>query len=138
MAADELFAALPKETRQSLGDVPTVIARLQADATELRAALDRLQDSLTDAGEAASGDGYAALRALRDDVAARHRQVITALETTRLNLLRLHAGAIKVDGFTTHVDAAGEVSAEVRRLLEARGELERFLRIPAAPSRTPA
>ena len=115
-----------------------MIARLQADATELRAALDRLQDSLTDAGEAASGDGYAALRALRDDVAARHRQVITALETTRLNLLRRHAGAIKVDGFTTHVDAAGEVSAEVRRLLEARGELERFLRIPAAPSRTPA
>ncbi|MBK7907733.1 MAG: serine/threonine protein kinase [Gemmatimonadetes bacterium] len=138
MAADELFAALPKETRQSLGDVPTVIARLQADATELRAALDRLQDSLTDAGEAASGDGYAALRALRDDVATRHRQVITALETTRLNLLRLHAGAIKVDGFTTHVDAAGEVSAEVRRLLEARGELERFLRLPSAPSRTPA
>ena len=28
--------------------------------------------------------------------------------------------------------------AKVRRLLEARGELERYLRFPAAPSTTPA
>lgn len=127
MAAEELFAALPKESKRALGDVPTVVGALQRDATQLRSALDRLQDSLNDVGDAAMGDSYADLRALRDEVAERHKQVITTLETTRLNLLRLHAGAIKVDGFTTHFDQAGEVSSDVRRLLEARGELERFL-----------
>ena len=73
------------------------------------------------------GDAYAELRTLRDELTGRHRQVIAALETTRLNLLRLHAGAIKVEGFTTQFDQAEDVSVEVRRLLEARGELERFL-----------
>jgi predicted Ser/Thr protein kinase len=127
MAAGELFAALPKETKRALGDVPSVISSLQGNATQLRSALDRLHDSLGEAGEAAMGDEYAELRTLRDDLTDRHRQVIAALETTRLNLLRLHAGAIKVDGFTTQFDQAEDVSVEVRRLLEARGELERFL-----------
>ena len=127
MAAGELFGALPKETKRALGDVPTVVTGLQANATQLRSALDRLQDSLDEAGEAAMGDDYAELRTLRDDLTERHRQVIAALETTRLNLLRLHAGAIRVEGFTTQFDQAEDVSVEVRRLLEARGELERFL-----------
>jgi predicted Ser/Thr protein kinase len=127
MAAGELFAALPKETKRTLGDVPAVISSLQGNATQLRSALDRLHDSLGEAGEAAMGDEYAELRTLRDDLTDRHRQVIAALETTRLNLLRLHAGAIKVDGFTTQFDQAEDVLVEVRRLLEARGELERFL-----------
>jgi serine/threonine-protein kinase len=127
MAAGELFAALPQETKRALGDVPTVVSSLQENATQLRTALDRLHDSLGEAGEAAMGDDYAELRALRDELTGRHRQVIATLETMRLNLLRLHAGAIKVDGFTTHFDQAEDVSIEVRRLLEARGELERFL-----------
>jgi predicted Ser/Thr protein kinase len=138
MAADELYAALPKETQRALGDVPKVVARLQKDATELRAALDRMQESLGDVAQSAEADEYTELRQLRDELAERHKQVITALETTRLDLLRLHAGAIKVDGFTTQFDQAGEVSTEVRRLLEARGELERFLRFPSAARETPA
>jgi predicted Ser/Thr protein kinase len=138
MAAGELFAALPKETQRALGDVPTVVANLQRDATELRATIERLNDSLGDAGAGADGPDYAELRELRDELTARHKQAITALETTRLDLLRLHAGAIKVDGFTTHFDQAGEVASEVRRLLEARGELERFLRYPAQARETPA
>ncbi len=128
MAAEELFAALPKETKRALGDVPGIVGALQRDAAQLRIALDRLQETLNDAGEAALDTGYADLRSLRDEVAERHKQAITTLETTRLNLLRLHAGAIKVEGFTTHFDQAGEVSVEVRRLLEARGELEAYLR----------
>lgn len=63
--------------------------------------------------------------------------MITTLETTRLNLLRLHAGAATVDGLTTHFDLADEVSHEVRRLLEARGELERYLKFPSRARPTP-
>lgn len=137
LAAGELFASLPKATRQQLGDVPSVVAKLQRDAAELRASHERLHDHLSDAGDAASTDAYAELRALRDELGERHREVVAALETTRLNLLRLHAGAMTVDGFTTHFDLAGDVAAEARRLLEARGELDRFLRSPGSPTPTP-
>ena len=128
LAADELFRALPKATQRQLGDVPGLVAKLRRDATDLRAKHDELQDLLLDAGEAATGNDYADLRALRDELAERHRAVVSTLETTRLSLLRLHAGALGVDGLTTHFAEADEVSAEVRRLLEARGELEKFLR----------
>ena len=135
MAAGELFASLPKTTQRALGDVPAIVGNLQKDATSLRTKLDRLHEALAEAGEAASGDGYTEVRSIRDELADRHRQVIATLETTRLNLLRLHAGAATVEGLTTHFDLADEVSHEVRRLLEARGELESFLkRAPRLPA----
>ena len=137
MAAGELFASLPKATQKALGDVPGIVSNLQKDAASLRTRLDRLNESLAEAGDAASGPEYAELRGLRDELAGRHRDVITTLETTRLNLLRLHAGAATVDGLTTHFDLADEVSHEVRRLLEARGELERYLERPPPPRPTP-
>jgi predicted transcriptional regulator of viral defense system len=68
------------------------------------------------------------VRALRDELAARHREVVSMLERMRLDLLRLHAGAMSVDGVTTQLGLAKDVAQEVRRLLEARGELERFLK----------
>jgi serine/threonine-protein kinase len=128
MAASELFASLPRETRRALGDVPRIIDSLQHDAEVLRAHHLRLQESLADAGDAAADAPYADVRALRDELGERHREVVSTLERIRLDLLRLHAGAMSVDGVTTQVGLAGEVAQEVRRLLEARGELERFLK----------
>jgi len=128
MAASELFASLPRETRRALGDVPRIIDSLQHDAEVLRAHHLRLQDSLADAGDAAAGEPYADVRALRDEIGERHREVVSTLERMRLDLLRLHAGAMSVDGVTTQVGLASEVAQEVRRLLDARGELERFMK----------
>lgn len=128
MAASELFASLPKETRRALGDVPRIVASLQRDAELLRDHHLRMNDALADAGDAATGDEYASVRALRDELGERHREVVSTLERMRLDLLRLHAGAVKVDGVTTQVALADDVAQEVRRLLEARGELERFLK----------
>ena len=127
MAAGELFASLPKETRRRLGDVPRIIASLQRDAEALRAHRDTLQEALAEAGDAAAGDQYAEVRALRDELGERHREVVSTLERMRLDLLRLHAGAMSVEGVTTQLGMAKDVAQEVRRLLEARGELERFL-----------
>ncbi|MBA4072946.1 MAG: hypothetical protein C0497_14065, partial [Gemmatimonas sp.] len=127
MAAAELFATLPRDTRRALGDVPRIVASLQHDAELLRAHHQKLQDSLADAGDAAAGESYAEVRALRDELGERHRDVVSTLERMRLDLLRLHAGAMSVDGVTTQVGLAGDVAQEVRRLLEARGELEQFL-----------
>ncbi len=127
MAAGELFASLPKATRRTLGDVPKIIASLQRDAESLRAHRDTLQASLAEAGDAAERDQYADVRALRDDLGERHREVVSTLERMRLDLLRLHAGTLSVEGVTTQLGLAQDVAQEVRRLLEARGELDRFL-----------
>ena len=128
MAAGELFASLPRATRRTLGDVPHIIASLQRDAEALRAHRDTLQEALAEAGDAAAGDQYAEVRALRDELGERHREVVSTLERMRLDLLRLHAGAMSVEGVTTQLGMAKDVAHEVRRLLEARGELERFLK----------
>ncbi|MBW7934434.1 MAG: hypothetical protein H3C62_12685, partial [Gemmatimonadaceae bacterium] len=127
LAATELYTALPRETRRALGDVPRIIESLQRDAETLRDHLQRLQDALSDAGDAATGQDYADVRAMRDELSDRHREVVSTLERLRLDLLRLHAGAVSVDGVTTQVGLAGDVAQEVRRLLEARGDVERFL-----------
>ncbi|MBM3906751.1 MAG: serine/threonine protein kinase [Gemmatimonadetes bacterium] len=127
LAANELFSSLPRDTRKRLGDVPGIVDSLQRDAETLRGHHQRLQDALADAGESATGDEYATVRRMRDELRDRHREVVSTLERMRLDLLRLHAGAVSVDGVTTQVGLAGDVAQEVRRLLEARGELERFL-----------
>lgn len=134
MAAGELFDSLPKATRRALGDVPRIVASLQADASSLRMHHDQLQDALAEAGDAAAGAEYTEVRALRDEMGERHREVVSTLERMRLDLLRLHAGAMTVDGVTTQVGLASDVAQEVRRLLDARGELDRFLN--RAPSTT--
>ncbi|MBI2407790.1 MAG: serine/threonine protein kinase [Gemmatimonadetes bacterium] len=127
MAATELFASLPRDTRRALGDVPRIIGSLQRDAELLREQHQRLQKALDDAGDVATGQEYADVRAMRDELGERHREVVSTLERLRLDLLRLHAGAVSVDGVTTQVGLAGDVAQEVRRLLEARGDVERFL-----------
>jgi serine/threonine-protein kinase len=134
LAAEQLFADLPKGTRRALGDVPGVLGRLQADAQSLRKRYDELQEAIGSAGDAGASDAYAAVRATRDAVHARLGDAVAALETIRLNLLRLHAGSGTVEGFTTHLGLAAEVSADVERLLAAREEVERGL---AFPQQTP-
>ena len=106
MAAEQLFESLPKESRQALGDLPALLRRLQADAQSLRARYDELQEVLGDGGDAAASAEYADLRAARDTIHARLGDAVGALETIRLNLLRLHAGSATVAGLTTHLGLA--------------------------------
>jgi len=137
MAAEQLFESLPKETRQALGDVPHILHRLQGDAQNLRQHYDGLQEALGDAGDAASSPGYAELRSSRDTVHTKLAEAVGALETIRMNLLRLHAGAMTVEGLTTHLDLAAEVSAEVERLIAAHGDVDAALRFPREMSPSP-
>lgn len=138
MAAEQLFETLPKETRRSLGDLPALLRRLQDDAQRLRTRYDELQEALADAGDAAGTDVYADLRDMRDSVQARLGEAVGALETIRLNLLRLHAGTATVEGLTTHLGVAEEVSHQVARLIEAHRELDRDLQFPRLTAPTPA
>jgi serine/threonine-protein kinase len=130
MAADNLYARLPKETRQALGDLPALLRRLEDDAQRLRARYDDLGEALAATGRAAASPNHETLRQERDDVHARLGEAVGALETIRLNLLRLHAGSGSVEGLTTHIGLAAEVSSEIERLLGARREVERALDYP--------
>ena len=123
MAAEQLFDTLPRETRSALGDLPAVLKRLQDDAQALRRHHDALQDALNDAGDASASPAYAEVRTTRDEIKAKLGDAVGALETIRLNLLRLHAGSGTVEGLTTHIGLAAEVSEEVERLLAAKAEM---------------
>ncbi len=131
MAAENLFQSLPRATREQLGDLPGVLHRLQDDAQQLRRHLDGLQEVLNDAGEDATGAAYDAVRRDRDAMQAKLGETVAALETIRLNLLRLHAGSLSVAGLTTHIGLAADVSAEVERLLKGQDEVARMLKATA-------
>ena len=128
MAAEHLYEGLPRAQRDELGDLPAVLHRLQDDAQRLRRHLDGLQEVLNDAGEAATGSAYDAVRRDRDAMQAKLGETVAALETIRLNLLRLHAGSLTVAGLTTHIGIAADVSAEVERLLKGQDEVARLLK----------
>ena len=138
MAAEQLFESLPKESRQALGDLPALLRRLEADAQSLRARYEELQEALGDGGDAAASAEYAEVRAARDTVHARLGDAVGALETIRLNLLRLHAGSVTVAGFTTHLGLAAAVSDDVERLIAAQEEVEQLVRLPRPMPATPA
>jgi serine/threonine-protein kinase len=137
MAAEQLFESLPKEMRQSLGNLPALLTRLQRDAQALRSRYDELHEALTRAGASASSEDFEALSEERALVHDKLGDAVGALETIRLNLLRLHAGSATVEGFTTHIELAAEVSDEVERLVQARSEVEARLRLPRSIVPTP-
>lgn len=136
LATEQLYESLPRETRQALGDLPALVRRLQDDAQSLRRRHEELQEAL--AASSANSPEFDDLRQTRDDVHARLGEAVGTLETLRLGLLRLHAGSITVDGFTTHVDLAAEVSAQVGRLVSARDDINAALVFPRPVAATPA
>ena len=98
--------------------------------------MDELNALLAEAGDDRTphaADRRAALRARLEEergrAADRLRDAVTALETLRLNLLRMHAGVGTVEGVTTELEAAREVSAAIARLAEGRKEVEKLLAV---------
>ena len=135
LAAEQLYDTLPKESRQELRELPAVLKRLQNDAQALRKRYESLQEALG-ASSTANEPEFDDLREMRDEVQARLGEAVGTLETLRLGLLRLHAGSATVEGFTTHLDIAAEVSTQVSRLISAHQDVDRVLRFPQ-PAITP-
>jgi serine/threonine-protein kinase len=136
LAAEHLYESLPKESQQALGGLPALLVRLQRDAQSLRKRYDALQDALGDAPDSTSVE-YTDIREIRDSVHVKLGDAVGALETIRLNLLRLHAGSTSVESLTTQLEIAGEVSEEVERLIEAHADVERTIRFPRLAASTP-
>ncbi len=118
VAAAELFAALPKAFREELGELPSIIASLEARAAEARAEVEML------AAMAPSGSD-AQVVAVRLTAAKEHlSESVAALEGIRLDLLRLHAGSSDLAPLTTLLDAARVAGEDLSRLAEAQREAE--------------
>jgi eukaryotic-like serine/threonine-protein kinase len=96
LAAVELFEALPKETRQQLGNLTAVVRGLEERVRRLR------------------GNGQE----------ARLGEALAALEVIRFDLLRLHGGLGTVNGLTADLGAAQQISERVDALLEGRREVD--------------
>jgi serine/threonine-protein kinase len=134
MSVEAMFAELPREVRQELGDLPGVLRRLESRAQSLRSGLDQLNASAADAERSRQGIG-ASQRAniggelgdLREQAQVRLGEVVTALETLRLDLLRHRIGAGTLEGLTTDLAVARELGEQTDRLLDARSEVERAL-----------
>jgi serine/threonine-protein kinase len=120
VAASELFASLPKEYREQLSDLPAIVAALEARAAEARTEMDVV------AAMAPLGSEDAQVLAERKERAATNlAEAVAALEGLRLDLLRLHAGAVDLQPLTTLMDAARAIGEDVGRLAEAQQEAER-------------
>jgi len=136
MAAEQLYETLPKETRHQLRELPDVVHRLEQDAQRMRARLEELQEALSGAGHTGSPDPAIAARhdrivadlsAERDLVQQRLKDAVAALETIRLNLLRLHAGTGTVKSLTTDLGLAREIARDIVAQVEGYREIERIL-----------
>ena len=139
LAADGLFDELPSDVRRRFPQVPEAIGRLEAQAARLRARGVGLSDALAKVDIAAGGTQVASRRSAAEDMevarrAARERlaTVVAALESIRLDLLRLHAGVGSPDDLTADLERAREIGSTVDRELDAQRDVERLL------SRTPS
>jgi len=136
MAAEQLFESLPKESRTQLRDLPDVVHRLEQDAQTMRARLEELQEALADVGQRSNAEPAIAARhdrivadlnGERDLVQQRLKDAVAALETIRLNLLRLHAGTTTVKSLTTDLGLAREIARDIDRHVEGLREVEESL-----------
>jgi len=131
MSAESLFQSLPKPLRESLGDVPAVLRGLQERAHATReqiAKLDSVFASGTGDAREHAGDKREALagdvKKSRAVAEARLAELVTALETVRLDLLRLQAGIGSPESITQDLAAAAEVGREADRLVAGLGEAD--------------
>jgi serine/threonine-protein kinase len=136
MSAEDMFGALPKDMRRQLGDVPAVLLALRQRATSAREQLASLDQSIAVAERSVAREETKAkqasvlldLRDARERTDSRMSDVVTALETIRLDLLRLQAGVGSVEHMTLDLAAAEEVGKEADRLVAGRREVESALR----------
>ncbi len=148
LAADRLFDELPRPMRRALSDLPEVVRKLQADAQNMRGRLEELDAVIAKMGSERTSRALAEspsararssvaeerrrldhdLHAARDATQQRLAEAVAALETIRLGLLRMQAGAGSVESLTGDLAAAREVADDIGRLLQGQREVESLLK----------
>jgi hypothetical protein len=123
VAASELFAKLPEEFRSQLGELPVIVAGLEARAAEARAEIEMVA-----AMAPTEKEGAQVLLTRRTAAQSRLADSVAALEGIRLDLLRLHANATDLAPLTTLMDAVRVIGEDVTRLADAQRDVERAVR----------
>jgi hypothetical protein len=118
LAAGELFKALPAPYREELRELPSIVAALESRAAAARVELET-QESLAQH----AGADVALLGQKRDAARSQLTKSVAALEGIRVDLLRLHAGAIDLQPLTTLLDAARRLGDDLNRLTSAQQEV---------------
>ena len=108
-AVQALFNALPAEQRKRFAELPGLIAKLERSAVELRR------------------------RTPHPDLDQHSTIVVAALESLRLDLLRLHAASASPDDLTRDIEAAERIGDEIAAQLAARESVERIVRGELSP-----
>jgi serine/threonine-protein kinase len=138
-ATDHLFQALPKSSRRELAQLPETVRRLETDASKLRASIDALDNQLSifdrdTNGSSSDEDSQQTraeieqdLRATRALAAQRLASTVSALESIRLDLLRLQMGSAGLESVTASLEAAQRVGEQIEEALDAQDEVERIL-----------
>jgi hypothetical protein len=139
-ATDHLFEALPKESRRELAALPETVRRLETDAGRLRDSIVKLDDQLAvfeRGGESLAGDERTRvaedLRSTRTTAAQRLATTVAALESIRLDLLRLQMGAAGIESVTASLEAARSIGDQIAESLAAQAAVEALLRDPSGP-----
>jgi len=148
-AAASIFARLPQDCRDLLQELPALVDRLENHAVALRARQAELQGMLTQISARpleipAVQDDSGVFAELRDRAVAAHEAfdrahrestarlaaVLAALETIRLDLLRLQAGLANPADLRADLDLAGQLAEEVDTLLKGT-QLHVATRLPS-------
>jgi len=141
LAASELFAALPTAYRRDLRDLPDLVQRLEARAVRIREHVDDLTrltaEAERDVGSAATDrtrDTLVRLTQQRDAARRDLARSIAALESIRLDLLRLHGGVDRADTVTSLLQQAQRAEHELGTLIEAQREVHAIAPVPTPTS----
>jgi serine/threonine-protein kinase len=124
LAVGDLYAALPKAYREHLSDLPNVVERLEAHAAAARARVEELSALVSLGGSTPANNLVVARDAAKTELA----ESVAALEAVRLDLLRLHGGAVDLRPLTTVLEAARELGEELDRLNRANREVSDIVR----------
>jgi len=119
-----LFAALPPGQRQRLAEVGGTIERLARRAVQLRARDGQLANAVAETGapdNAARDVVRREFEAERATVGLQLAETLAALDTLRLDLLRLRAGTATPEGLTGALEVVRRVGREVDAALEVEG-----------------
>ena len=138
-----VFEALPREVRAQLPGVLDVVEHLETQAGRLRGRMVELDEMRA---QAEGGLGKARRmaedhhRQLADELAGRRsaaeeqlEAVVAALETLRLDLIRLRAGAVTTASITADLEAARRIGAGIDAVIEGRAEVARLV-APTTPA----
>lgn len=121
-AARRLFRQLPEAARQALEDLPDVLRQMEVQTQGMTSWIADLEASL----DGDHGVFNRELAEVRDAAQLRLVQTDTALETIRIELLRVHEGGA-LESLTVQLAAAREITRAVDLLLAQAREIGQVL-----------